>query len=88
MLHRPDKVRVQQQLVCPDEEVVVDRTEIVKGFEYRKGEYVVIEPDEAKKIEPKTAKAMETLEFVEQGEEAGSTQVKFAAKKKRPKKAA
>jgi DNA end-binding protein Ku len=36
----------------------------VKGYEYRKGEYVIIEPDEIKKIEPKTAKAMEILEFV------------------------
>jgi DNA end-binding protein Ku len=64
MLHRPDHVRVKQQLVCPEEEVVVDRSEIVKGYEYRKGEYVIIEPDEIKKIEPKTAKAMEILEFV------------------------
>ena len=68
MLHRPDHVRVKQQLVCPEEEVVVDRSEIVKGFEYRKGEYVVIEPDEIKKIEPKTAKAMEILEFVKADE--------------------
>jgi len=36
----------------------------VKGYEYRKGEYVVVEPEEIKKIEPKTAKAMEILEFV------------------------
>jgi DNA end-binding protein Ku len=36
----------------------------VKGYEYRKGEYVIIEPEEIKKIEPKTAKAMEILEFV------------------------
>jgi DNA end-binding protein Ku len=64
MLHRPDNVRVKQQLVCPEEEVVVDRSEIVKGYEYRKGEYVIVEPEEIKKIEPKTAKAMEILEFV------------------------
>ena len=68
MLHRPDKVRVKQQLVCPEEQVVVDRSEIVKGYEYRKGEYVIIEPDEIKKIEPKTAKAMEILEFVKADE--------------------
>ena len=36
----------------------------MKGYEYRKGEYVVVEPEEIKKIEPKTAKAMEILEFV------------------------
>ncbi len=64
MLHRDDNVRVKQQLVCPAEEKVVERDEIVKGYEYRKGEYVVIEPAEIKKIEPKTAKAMEILEFV------------------------
>src|SRR5512140_3356741 len=64
MLHRDDLTRIKQQLYCPNDERVVDRSEIVKGYEYRKGEYVVIEPDEIKKIEPKTAKAMEILEFV------------------------
>ena len=64
MLHRDDHVRVKQQLVCPAEDKVVGRDEIVKGYEYQKGEYVVIEPEEIKKIEPKTAKAMEILEFV------------------------
>jgi DNA end-binding protein Ku len=64
MLHRDDQVRVKQQLVCPEEDKVVGRDEIVKGYEYRKGEYVVIEPDEIKKIEPQTAKAMEILEFI------------------------
>jgi DNA end-binding protein Ku len=64
MLHRGDLVRVKQQLVCPGEDKVIARNDIVKGYEYRKGEYVVVEPEEIKKIEPKTAKAMEILEFV------------------------
>ena len=64
MLHRPDHTRIKQQLWCPHDERVVERNEIVKGYEYRKGEYVIIEPEEIKKIEPKTAKAMEILEFV------------------------
>jgi len=64
MLHRDDNTRIKQQLWCPRDERVVERSEIVKGYEYRKGEYVIIEPDEIKKIEPKTAKAMEILEFV------------------------
>ena len=65
VLHRDDNTRVKQQLWCPHDERVVERSEIVKGYEYRKGEYVIIEPEEIKKIEPKTAKAMEILEFVE-----------------------
>src|SRR6476469_1355099 len=64
MLHRTDNARVKQQLYCPVDEQVIDRNEIVKGYEFRKGEYVIIEPEEIKKIEPKTAKAMEILEFV------------------------
>ena|SRR6185312_6458097 len=65
MLHRDDLKRVKQQYVCPAEDnKVVERSEIVKGYEFRKDEYVVIEPEEIKKIEPKTAKTMEILEFV------------------------
>jgi len=64
MLHRDDHVRIKQQLYCPQDERVVTRDEIVKGYEYEKGEYVVIEPADIKKIEPKTTKAMEILEFV------------------------
>jgi DNA end-binding protein Ku len=68
MLHRDDLHRVKQQLICPVEDRPVERSEIVKGYEYRKDEYVVIEPDEIKKIEPKTAKAMEILEFVKESD--------------------
>ncbi|ABF41608.1 DNA end-binding protein Ku [Candidatus Koribacter versatilis Ellin345] len=63
-LHREDHARVKQQLVCSADGKVLERDEIVKGYEYRKGEYVIIDPEELKKIEPKTAKSMEILEFV------------------------
>jgi len=64
MLHRDDLSRLKQQYVCIADGKVVERSEIVKGYEFRKDEYVVIEPEEIKKIEPKTAKTMEILEFV------------------------
>ncbi len=67
-LHRTDHARVKQQLICSEDGKVLDRDEIVKGYEYRKGEYVIIDPEELKKIEPKTAKAMEILEFVKADE--------------------
>ena len=68
MLHREDLSRVKQQLICSADSQVLDRRDIVKGYEYRKGEYVVIEPEEIKKIEPKTAKAMEIVQFVKDSE--------------------
>jgi DNA end-binding protein Ku len=68
MLHRDDLQRVKQQYICPADNRVVERSEIVKGYEFRKDEYVVIEPEEIKKIEPQTAKTMEILEFVKSSE--------------------
>src|SRR5262245_25306488 len=68
MLHRDDLTRIKQQLYCPQDNRVVERSEIVKGYEYRKDEYVVVEPEEIKKIEPRTAKTMEILEFVKSSE--------------------
>jgi len=68
MLHREDLSRVKQQLICSADNRVLERGDIVKGYEYRKGEYVVIEPEEIKKIEPKTAKAMEIVQFVKASE--------------------
>src|SRR5881398_1543059 len=68
MLHPDDMSRIKQQLYCPNDNRVVERSEIVKGYEFRKDEYVVIEPEEIKKIEPKTAKTMEILEFVKESD--------------------
>src|SRR5438309_8981574 len=68
MLHRPDLQRLKQQYVCLADGKVVERSEIVKGYEFRKDEYVVVEPEEIKKIEPRTAKTMEILEFVKASE--------------------
>ena len=63
-LHRDDLTRVKQQLICPLENKVLDRSEIVKGYEYEKDKYVVIDDEDIKKVAPKTAKTMEVLEFV------------------------
>ena len=67
-LHRTDHHRVKQQLICSADNQVLERSEIVKGYEYRKDEYIIIDPEEIKKIEPKTAKTMEILEFVKTSE--------------------
>jgi DNA end-binding protein Ku len=68
MLHRDDLSRLKQQYVCLADGKVVERSETVKGYEFRKDEYIVIEPEDIKKIEPKTAKTMEILEFVKTSE--------------------
>jgi DNA end-binding protein Ku len=42
----------------------VERSEIVKGYEYEKDQYVLFNEDELDKIEPPSASTMEILEFV------------------------
>ena len=40
------------------------RSDLVKGYEYEKDHYVVIDEEDIKKVAPKTARVMEILEFV------------------------
>ena len=63
-LHKADGSRVRQVLYCAAEDKPIPRTEIVKGYEYEKDRYVVIEDEEIKKVAPQTAKVMEIQEFV------------------------
>jgi DNA end-binding protein Ku len=63
-LHKHDNSRVKQVLYCQAEDKPVPRAELVKGYEYEKDKYVVIDDEDIKKVAPKTAKTMEVLEFV------------------------
>jgi len=65
LLHKSDNSRIKQVTFCQAEDKAIPRSELVKGYEYEKDHYVVIEDDEIKKVAPKTAKVMEILEFVE-----------------------
>ncbi|HLJ85895.1 MAG TPA: Ku protein [Candidatus Angelobacter sp.] len=67
-LHKNDHSRVKQILYCQLEDKPINRADIVKGYEYEKDKYVVIEDEEIKKVAPKTAKTMEVLEFVKSSE--------------------
>lgn len=55
---------VKQQLYSPELDRVVDRKELVKGYEFAKDQYVVVDDEELKKIEPPSSQTMEILEFV------------------------
>jgi len=64
MLHATDHSRVRQVLYCQAEDKPLERSEVVKGFQYEKDRYVVIDPKDLALIKPKSAKVMEILEFV------------------------
>jgi len=64
LLHAHDNSRIKQVTYCQAEDKPVPRSELVKGYEYEKDHYVVIDEEDIKKVAPKTAKVMEILEFV------------------------
>jgi DNA end-binding protein Ku len=63
-LHRTDLSRVKEVWYCVDENKPIERSEIVKGYEAAKDDYVVVADEELKKIAPPTASTMEILQFV------------------------
>ena len=63
-LHSVCHSRLKQPLFCPVCNRNVERSEIVKGYEYEKDQYVLFTEEELDKIEPPSAKVMEILEFV------------------------
>ena len=68
MLHKKDLSRVKEVWYCVEEDKPIERSEIVKGYETSKNEYVVVEDEELKNIAPATASTMEVLQFVKSSE--------------------
>ncbi|HBY58934.1 MAG TPA: Ku protein [Solibacterales bacterium] len=67
-LHKHDNSRIKMVKYCALEDKPIPASEIVKGYEYEKDRYLVIEDEEIKKVAPPSAKVMEILEFVKADE--------------------
>jgi DNA end-binding protein Ku len=63
-LHKKDGARLKQQYVCSKDGEKVEKDEMVKGYEFTKGQYVIFTPDELKALEEKATGAIEITEFV------------------------
>ncbi len=64
MLHKRDGSRLKQQYVCIAEGKVVDRADIVKGYEFAKDQYVMFTPEEIKELEEAGSSSIDIGEFV------------------------
>jgi DNA end-binding protein Ku len=67
-IHKKCHTRLRQPLYCPTCHRIVERSEVVKGYEDEKGHYILIENDELKKITPQSGKTMEIQAFVKGSE--------------------
>src|SRR2546430_4495732 len=50
-LHKKDGARLKQQYVCSKDGDKVEKDEMVKGYEFTKGQYVIFKPEELKALE-------------------------------------
>ena len=64
MLHKDCGNRVQQQLFCAKDERTIDRSEVVKGYEFSRGQYVLFTEEELKALEEKSTQQIDITEFV------------------------
>ena len=67
-LHSVCKTRLRQPLFCPTCGRVVERSEVVKGYEDGDGRYVLLDPEEVKKVRPESGRTIEILSFVKESE--------------------
>jgi DNA end-binding protein Ku len=64
MLHAKCGNRVKQQLFCPTDNTVVERSDIVKGYEFAKEQYVRVTDEELKTLEGDASQIIDIAEFV------------------------
>jgi DNA end-binding protein Ku len=63
-LHQKCGSRIRQQLICPTCNEVVERSALVKGYEFAKDQYVQFTEDELKALEGEASKMIDIAEFV------------------------
>ena len=63
-IHQKCGGRIRQQLICPTCNEVVERSALVKGYEFAKDQYVQFTEDELKALEGEASKMIDIAEFV------------------------
>jgi len=64
-LHAECQTRIQQKRWCPHCEREVPISEIVKGYEFEKGRYVVMSEDDMSKVRPESTRVIDLVQFTE-----------------------
>ena len=64
LLHEECGTKLKQQYVCPKDNEVVPRDKMTKGYEYAKGQYVMLSDEEIKALEAVASNTIALAEFV------------------------
>ncbi len=64
-LHRACRTRIQQKRWCPSCNVEVPNSDIVKGYEFEKGRWVVIDEEDIAKARPESTRIINLVQFAD-----------------------
>jgi len=64
-LHGECQTRIQQKRWCPHCDREVPNSEIVKGYEFEKGRYVVMDEDDMSKVRPESTRVIDLVQFTD-----------------------
>jgi DNA end-binding protein Ku len=64
-LHGECQTRIQQKKWCPHCEREVPNSEIVKGFEFEKGRYVIMTDEDLEKVRPESTRVIDLVQFAD-----------------------
>ncbi len=63
-LHEDCGTRLKQQYFCPSDGEIVERANMIKGYEFAKEQYVTFKPEELKALEEQASQSIDITEFV------------------------
>jgi DNA end-binding protein Ku len=64
-LHRECRTRIQQKRWCPTCQTEVPNTDLVKGYEFEKGQYVVLDDEDLSKVRPVSTRVINVVQFAD-----------------------
>jgi DNA end-binding protein Ku len=64
-LHAECQTRIQQKKWCPHHQREVPNSEIVKGFEFEKGRYVIMSDEDLEKVRPESTRVIDLVQFAD-----------------------
>src|SRR5436853_5303039 len=68
MLHKKDLSPIRYARICKSDGQEVPYEDIVKGYQYQKGDYVVLSEEDFKRADVKKTKTIEIVDFVDESE--------------------
>jgi DNA end-binding protein Ku len=68
MLHKEDHSPIRYARICREDGEEIAYEDIVKGYEYKKGDYIVLSQEDLKKADAKKTKTIEIKQFADETE--------------------